>query len=782
MFRWLLSSVLFAAGGVALLVVLAPDSKRRPPGPGPSGGARPAVPVPVEVVPDGGAGQALVIRGAWVTAVERQEAPSERDGKLLCIATEVTPEEEAVLPPGKVFKQKFGRLAIEVMPGDRTPPSERFTLPGQGATPFRWFQEDQDQLTPGRVHLATVEMKLRKLEWGERAKKGQLLALVDPALTLDELASKVEKLGAGEADVRAAKKTVEEARRRLDAMRRQLAKVGDSVSKDEYFRAKLEVERYHEEWVSKQAQVKVAQRELHEAWTKLKMHEVRAAIDGVVQFVYKNAGDAVKNLEPVVQIQGPDLLRIEGLLEVQYAPDIRRRLERARRGHQRLVAAAQALQEARQRGDTGKVEEARRHKAAAEREMRQAEAALRVTVEASRPERPRAVLRGHMKEVTCVAVSKGRAPWIVSGSEDQTVRVWGAADQEAGQASAWRVHSRLPHGAAVRALACTPPTASANLLLTGTADGIGRLFDLDRLEDGGKQLEGWHNGAIACVAFSPDGKRCATGGEDRAICVHETATGKLLSRTAEAHKGPLTSLKFASATKLVSAADHDPRLLTWPVEAGGKLGAAVQIGRRSGDVRQLDVSPEQKDQDGKALPQYVLLDEGQELRVLTLDGQKIVGALRNAPGAVNFATMALFSPDGQMVWTDGAAPGRLQLWRAPQALVEGRSGGGSRQARAAELRQFVWSKAPASCGAFAPEGGFAVTGMRDHRVLVWGLPEKAEVGHELRAQLSYVEQSLSSGLNKVPVRADLVEPPPPWLIPGLNVTLVIPPQGERSAK
>jgi WD40 repeat protein len=817
MLRWLLASVLLAVGCVAVVAILTPALKSKPHQPtrvggtGPTGGgeAEGDQPVKAVVMAGRGAGQALVVQDARVMAMVKQEVPSERDGKLICLATEVTPEEEEALPPGKVFEQEFGRLLVEVRPGDQTPTSGvMFLLPGQGTTLFRRsgtgegtekvgrlslpFQGPvttlfrlpgpDEEPAPGLVHLWFEKKKLRPLEWGAKVKKDQLLALVNPAIALEDMASKVAKLDAAQADVRASDKTCEEAKRRVRSMDTQRRLAGPrAVSEDDYQGAVLSVNRYREETHSKQAQVKVAQRELNGALTTVKMHEIRAAIDGVVKFVYKYDGDAVKNLEPVVQIQNPDLLRVEGLVEVQDARDIHRRLEEAQKArlaaYQRLVAGARALVAARRGRDKGQEQKAKEEIEAARRQMKEAERPLMVTVEASRPEPPRAVLRGHMKDVTCVAVSKGRSPWIVSGSEDQTVRVW-VQGRGAGKAAGWREHSRLPHGAAVRALACTPPTASANLLLTGTANGIGRLFDLDRLEYGETRLEHRHSGAIACVAFSPDGKWCATGGEDRSICVWETATGKRLSQRVGAHKAPLTSLKFASATKLVSAAGRDPRLLAWAVEEDGKLGAALEIGRRSGEVKQLDVSPE-KDKEGNSVPQYVLFDEGRELRVLTLDGQKIVGALQNPPGAVNFATMALFSADGQMVLTDGAAPGRLQLWRAPSALVEGPGGGPARaKARAAELRQFLWSTAPASCGAFAPEARFAVTGMQDHQVLVWDLPETTEVDRELTAQLSYVEQFLDSSLKKVPVRADIVKPPE-WMIPGLNVTLVIPPAGGR---
>src|SRR5207244_1580354 len=81
---------------------------------------------------------------------------------------------------------------------------------------------------------------------------------------------------------------------------------------------------------------------------------------------------------------------------------------------------------------------------------------------------PERDLPGHFQPVRAVAISRDpKKPLIVSASEDKTVRVW---DRVAGQVATWR------HDVPVRAVACTPKTAEANLCLTGADDGIARLF------------------------------------------------------------------------------------------------------------------------------------------------------------------------------------------------------------------------------------------------------------------------------------------------------------------
>jgi WD40 repeat protein len=125
--------------------------------------------------------------------------------------------------------------------------------------------------------------------------------------------------------------------------------------------------------------------------------------------------------------------------------------------------------------------------------------------------------------------------------------------------------------------------------------------------------------------------------------------------------------------------------------------------------------------------------------------------------------MALFSPDGKTVLTNSTGPGRgLQLWRAS-----------SLQGRGAEVRQFVWTTGAATCGAFSPDGTFAVTGTADNQVLVWAMPDAKEY-QSLPARLTYVEDFLDSSQNKVQVRAELENPG--WIIPGpaTRATLVVP--------
>ncbi|HEY7156332.1 MAG TPA: HlyD family efflux transporter periplasmic adaptor subunit [Gemmataceae bacterium] len=655
--------------------------------------------------------ETIVIPGAPLVMDGQQDVPSEKEGVIIFIGTDIKAGEK--VPPEKQLpKAELGFLAVPVGPKERLREGEKtFQLFEESNQMYRRLRDD-DPLEPHKITLAREFREVRKLQVGDWVERGQLLALVNPKKSFDEVTMKVASLDAADYDTQASGKKRDEYHRRYLTMLEQNRRVPGSVPKDDIEATRLQRDNFAFEAKQKAAKVVEAQRTLHAALTDLRYHEVHAAIDGVVKSIYKHhQGEAVKPYEPVLQIQDPSRLCAKGLLDIQQAQKLKK--------------------------------------------------GMQVYIEASRPEHPLRIITGHLGAVNCVAVSKGDKPIIVSGSDDETLRGWDAATGE----KLWQLRDLK---SAVRAAACTPPAAKRNLVLFGTADGMVRLLDLDNLKEKPRDLAERHQGAVNGVAFSPDGERCATCSDDYTICLWKTGTGELLDRL-RFHRGAVTSVQFASATRLVSAG-RDNRLAVWEVEEG-KPARRIRpnFEGRGGDVAQIGVSP-----DG----QTVLFDQGKELRLLSLDeGKQLEGTLRNASGELNFSTMALFSPDGKTILTNiSANDGKLQLWRTP-----------SGQARASELRQFIW-KGTATCGAFSPQekdegkieekkkakNAFVVTGTQDRQVLVWDMPSKEEVEGHVEAHLTLVEKQLDTQSLQVRVWAELQAPE--WLIPGMRATMVIPPQ------
>jgi WD40 repeat protein len=645
--------------------------------------------LPVGVVPR------VVVDSFHLAPYDVQEVPSPHDGQLLHLGTLLLPGEQAA--PEDQIDAEVGVLAIPLKQGEQIPRDQLITIEGR-STGYRPYK-DLDPVEPNKLVLKKQTQHFRRLKKGTIVKEGQLLGLINPDLALDELGVAIAELDASDAKYRASVETKKEAQSRLD--RAEVLRAKGAISQEELDGARLTVERYKYEEIENLNGIVSAKKKLGRALTSLRQHEIRASISGVVKAIYKNKGEAVKGLEKgadtVIVLQNSAKLNVDGKVDIQYARSLK--------------------------------------------------AGMEVIVEPVDRKSHELAFRGHLQEITGVAVSKNNL--IVSASGENRVYVW---DRNiVNQAKGVLVHS-------VKTLvaACTPlDDADHNYCLTGGEDGVGRIWDLDALTAKEKQavrpvreLRDGHHKPINCVAFSPKGKWCATGSDDYTICIWEVATGRKLE-TLAGHRGKVTSVQFASENQLVSAA-ADRMLVLWNLRGDGTAERIKKLEDRGGEVGMLGVHPNGK---------QVLFDKGKELRLLSLPDGQFTGSLQNASGAMTFTTMALFSPDGKLILTNGAADGRLQVWRTPTSTTRGY-----------ELSQLIWNS-PATCGAFAPDGSFAVTGSKDSYVLVWPLPAKAMIEKQLKATIISVDTSLedSSG---VLVHAEMANPNN-LLLAGDRATLVV---------
>ena len=222
--------------------------------------ARPAAPAGAD---------AIVIRNCPITVINKQDVPSQSEGVIRVIGTEVDASDSHSAGEG-----------VLVRVGDAT-----------------------------RV--------LRRLKEDDVIRAGQLLACLDDRLSRDEFEIKKSRLSASQAELNSASRTADELRNRYETQLR-LRESGRVTSDEEVRGAKLASDRSAFEALAKRDAVALAEREVSQAETALHMHEVRAGIPGIVKAIYKRPGEAVKRLEPVVQIQDHSRLRAEGLVDVQY--------------------------------------------------------------------------------------------------------------------------------------------------------------------------------------------------------------------------------------------------------------------------------------------------------------------------------------------------------------------------------------------------------------------------------------------------------------------------------
>lgn len=131
---------------------------------------------------------------------------------------------------------------------------------------------------------------------------------------------------------------------------------------------------------------------------------------------------------------------------------------------------------------------------------------------------------------------------LFTGGDDPGLRIW-----------------RLPTGEAVRFV-----PAKGNQFFTLATSAQGHLvaggstltiYKQDDIPGSARTLrDRAHHGWIQCVAFAPDGKRFASGGDDGAVRVWNTATGDE-ERVWKDHIGGVSAVLFVDGGKIVAAAD-----------------------------------------------------------------------------------------------------------------------------------------------------------------------------------------------------------------------------------
>lgn len=170
-----------------------------------------------------------------------------------------------------------------------------------------------------------------------------------------------------------------------------------------------------------------------------------------------------------------------------------------------------------------------------------------------------ATLDGHTKPVTCVALSgasnptAGEAPadaprYIVSGSEDQTVRVWRAGD------NSYALAHTIELDAPVAAVAVHP---TDEIIGVAMRNGMWALYMLATGESLLQVPAPEHGAAFSyeSLAFHPDGQLVATGTADGVVRVWDVKHGQQSAAFA-GHDGAVHALDFSQNGYLLAAASR----------------------------------------------------------------------------------------------------------------------------------------------------------------------------------------------------------------------------------
>ena len=225
-----------------------------------------------------------------------------------------------------------------------------------------------------------------------------------------------------------------------------------------------------------------------------------------------------------------------------------------------------------------------------------------------------------------------------------------------------------------------------------------RSADLARQQTAQAQIARVSSTAVLSVAWSPDGRRLATGSQDASAKVWDAITGRALL-TLSAQAISVSSVTWSSDGERLATGSGDRTVRIWNVELGKPTGEPLT---NHGAIYSVAWSP-----DGHRLA--VGSGDG-TVGVWNTESRTPVITLRGHSGAVYSVA---WSPDQSRLATvdlDGVAI----LWNIPEGIqVLKFSGSGTNSA----IYSVAWS----------PDGKQLVTGSGDDIARIWG----AEIGKEL---------------------------------------------------
>jgi predicted NACHT family NTPase len=178
------------------------------------------------------------------------------------------------------------------------------------------------------------------------------------------------------------------------------------------------------------------------------------------------------------------------------------------------------------------------------------------------------VLEGHTLPVTSVAWDP-TGTRIVSGSEDETLRLWDASTGES-------VQVLEGHTGSVESVAWDP---TGTRIVSGSSDGTLRLWDASTGESV-QVLEG-HTDSVMSVAWDPTGTRIVSGSYDGTLRLWDASTGESV-QVLEGHTPMVTSVAWdPTGTRIVSGSfDNTLRIWESRIEDALPMWRAAERRRR----------------------------------------------------------------------------------------------------------------------------------------------------------------------------------------------------------
>ncbi|KZV59909.1 WD40 repeat-like protein [Peniophora sp. CONT] len=291
------------------------------------------------------------------------------------------------------------------------------------------------------------------------------------------------------------------------------------------------------------------------------------------------------------------------------------------------------------------------------------------------------ILAGHTSLIWSVAFSPD-GKRIVSGSKDQTIRIW---DTETGQTVASVIEG---HGSYIRSVAFSP---DGEHIISGSNDRTIRLWDGQTGNTARKPFEG-HDGYVNAVVYSSNGTHAVSGSEDGTLRAWDVVKGLTVGKPYEGHDGPVYSVAFSPDDDRVASGSEDCTVRIWDVKKGEMEGGPFE--GHDGPIFSVAFSPS---------GEHVVSGSGDHtIRIWDVKTGKLVYAPYTGHDGQIYSVA--FCPDGKRI-VSASYDKTIRIWDV-------------------QTGQLVWKPyeghdGPIYSVAFSPDGTRVVSGSYDETVRIW---------------------------------------------------------------
>jgi WD40 repeat protein len=298
---------------------------------------------------------------------------------------------------------------------------------------------------------------------------------------------------------------------------------------------------------------------------------------------------------------------------------------------------------------------------------------------------------GHRQAVRAVAFSPDDQ-WIVTGSSDNTARLWNAATGELlytfsvleqivfdvafsadgsailfsksdGSAELWNADQNRPGAVERRFLFPELPVFDVDLSPDGKRILAAVGFDLVLLDaNTGEELRRFlghlTRDVVYHAVFLPDGQRALSASADNTLILWDVATGEAI-RQFEGHEDEVRALAVSADGNTAVSGGLDGKVIWWDLNTGNVL---KQFESPGGSISSLAFSPDESRIAGGTCPQFTDLGVCLVGEVMMWDVET-GGIQRRQPGHDGQVDSVNFSLDGRLLLS-GAADNSIMLWDA----------------------------------------------------------------------------------------------------------------------